>query len=173
MYRLDLHKQLHLSMLIALGLILFLFETLLPRPLPWFKPGLANLATVLTLYRYRGRAALWVTGSRVLLGSWILGTFSAPVFWLAISAGLGSTLIMVILHRYNPFRFSPVGISLLGAFSHNVIQLWMAYWLIVGQMQIFRLLPLMLFPALLTGPLIGFLARLIQQKWPALAEAAP
>jgi len=162
-------KRLQLGLLIAAGLILFVFETLLPRPLPWFKLGLANLATVLALYRFDGRSALLVTVARVLLGSLIVGTFMTPVFWLAFSAGVGSSLAMAWVRGCRRFSLSAIGVSLIGALVHNSIQLLAAYWLIVHHAQIFRLLPLLLFPALITGPLIGLLALLIVEKWQALA----
>ncbi len=162
-------KWLQLGLLIAAGLILFVFEALLPRPLPWFKLGLANLATVLALYRFDGRSALLVTVARVLLGSLIIGTFLTPVFWLAFSAGIGSSLAMAWVKSQGGFSFSAIGVSLIGAFVHNMVQLLAAYWLIVHHVQIFRLLPLLLFPALITGPLIGLLALLIVEKGQALA----
>ncbi|HPI71752.1 MAG TPA: Gx transporter family protein [bacterium] len=162
-------KRLQLGLLIAAGLILFVFEALLPRPLPWFKLGLANLATVLALYRFDSRSALLVTVARVLLGSLIIGTFMTPVFWLAFSAGVGSSLAMAGVKGRRSFFLSAIGVSLIGAVTHNLIQLLAAYWLIVHHIQIFRFLPLLLFPALITGPLIGLLALLIAEKWQALA----
>ena len=37
-----------ISMLAACGLVIFVFESLLPI-LPWFRPGLGNIATILAL----------------------------------------------------------------------------------------------------------------------------
>lgn len=158
------HITLHLALLIAVGLLLFVFEALLPRPIPWFKPGLANLVTVVALYRYSARAALWVTVCRVLLGSLLIGAFFTPAFILAMAAGFGATTVMIAVQKNRFFRFSPIGVSLWGSVTHNLIQLFAAWLIIVHQPQIFRLLPLMLFPALVTGPLVGFLAQIFLHK---------
>ena len=39
-----------LGLFLALGMILALFEAYIPRPLPWAKPGLANVVALVTLY---------------------------------------------------------------------------------------------------------------------------
>ncbi len=165
MRRRETHVILEIALLITVGLLLFVFESLLPRPLPWFKPGLANLVTVVALYRYSIRAALWVTLCRILLGSLIVGAFFTPSFTLAVSAGLTSTLVMGWAKNNRLFRFSPIGVSLCGSVAHNLTQLVMAWFIIVHHLQLFRLLPLMLFPALVTGPLVGLVAVMIMQKF--------
>jgi len=155
-----------MGLLIAAGLLLFLFESLIPRPLPWFKPGLANLLTLLALYRFDSRSAMIVTLGRILLAALILGTLFSPIFWLSISAGCGAALSMSLLYRAGKRLFSPIGISLAGAVVHNVTQLLMAWLLIVKDAHIILLLPLLLLPALLTGPLVGLVAVLILRRWP-------
>jgi heptaprenyl diphosphate synthase len=157
---------LYMGVLIAAGLVLFIFESLIPRPLPWFKPGLANLLTVLALYRFDGRSALTVTIGRVVLAAFILGTFFSPAFWLSFTAGCSAALVMSLLYRRGAGAFSPIGISLAGAVVHNLAQLAMAWLLIVKDSHIFLMLPLLLLPALFTGPLIGFVAILILRRWP-------
>ncbi len=157
---------LYMGLLIAAGLLLFLFESLIPRPLPWFKPGLANLLTVLALYRFDSRSAIIVTLGRILLAALILGTLFSPMFWLSISAGCSAAMVMAVLYRAGKRLFSPIGISLAGAVAHNVTQLLMAWLLIVGDAHIFLLLPLLLLPALFTGPLVGVVAVLILRRWP-------
>ena len=67
-------KAIQLSLIVAVGLVLFLFESFIPRPLPWLKPGLANIATLFTLYTFDLRCALTVTLLRILLGSLIIGS---------------------------------------------------------------------------------------------------
>jgi heptaprenyl diphosphate synthase len=37
-------------------------EAAIPLPIPGIKPGLANIVTLLVLYRYGWRAAAWVVG---------------------------------------------------------------------------------------------------------------
>jgi heptaprenyl diphosphate synthase len=155
-----------MGLLIAAGLVLFIFESLIPRPLPWFKPGLANLLTVLALYKFDSRSAITVTIGRIFLATLILGTFLSPTFWLSMTAGCAAALVMSLLYRKGAGAFSPIGISLAGAVVHNLTQLAMAWLLIVKDSHIFLLLPLLIIPALFTGPLIGFIAILILRRWP-------
>ena len=71
---------LQLSLIATGGLVLFLFESLIPRPLPWLKPGLANIATLYALQKFGLRESLSVTLLRICVGGIILGTFLNPAF---------------------------------------------------------------------------------------------
>ncbi|HOT97821.1 MAG TPA: Gx transporter family protein [bacterium] len=50
MARMDARKHSRLALLTADGLALSLFESVMPRPLPWIKPGLSRIATLAALY---------------------------------------------------------------------------------------------------------------------------
>ncbi len=119
-----------LSMLAACGLILFVFESFLPL-LPWSRPGLGNVATILALLFFGFSDAVKVTLLRVVLGSLILGRLFTPVFVFALTGGLASVLVMSFVHRYTKKVFGPIGISVLGAASHNMVQIVVAYLLFV------------------------------------------
>ena len=47
-------------------------EAAIPLPFPGIKPGLANIVTLLVLYRYGWRAAAWVVGLRIVAGALLL-----------------------------------------------------------------------------------------------------
>ncbi len=157
-----------LALLIGIGLILFLFESLLPRPLPWLKPGLAHVATLIALFALGNRAALVVVTGRVLLGSLLLGTFFNPAFVLSLGSGLSATLAMILLKRYCSRYFSIFGISIAGAVVHNISQLILVELIIVKKIEIFYLLPLMIFSALFTGFLVGLVSYLLISRIQAL-----
>lgn len=69
------------SGLIVIGLLLFIFEAYLPRPVPWLKFGLANIATLIALYWLGWRAALIVSLFRIVIGSFFTGTLFTPGFF--------------------------------------------------------------------------------------------
>ena len=144
-----------LALLLGTGIILFLFETLLPRPLPWLKPGLANVATLLALYFYGAREALGITICRVFLGGIIIGTLFNPAFILSLGGGVCATIAMAIAKRLWGEYFSVLGISLLGAFFHNITQLALTYFLIIHKSEIFFLVPLITISAVFTGFIVG------------------
>ena len=146
-----------LSLFVSTGLILFIFEAYIPRPLPWLKPGLANIATLLTLYLFDFRAALLVVILRVVIGSLLVGTFLNPAFILAIGGGVMATVVMAFVKHFFARTFSILGISILGAVTHNLVQLLLVYVLIVTQKVIFKLLPLMMISALVSGTIVAII----------------
>ena len=157
-----------IGILAAAGLILFLFESGIPRPLPWLKPGLSNLVTIIALYCYGFRAAFLVMLIRVITGAFVLGTLFNPVFLFALSGGILATLVMAFLHGNFSKTFSVLGVSLLGAFTHNFVQLLLAAFLVVNSTQVFYLMPIMLLSSLFSGFLVGIFAHYIIQKMEVL-----
>lgn len=150
-----------IGILVAVGLILFLFESAIPRPLPWLKPGLSNLVTILALYMYGFTPAFAVMLLRVVLGAFILGTFFNPVFIFALCGGLVSASVMGLVYLRFRHIFSVIGISLLGAFFHNLTQILLATFLIVSSTRLLVLLPIMLLSSLFSGFLVGIFAHYI------------
>lgn len=152
------------ALLAGFGLVMFLFESLLPRPLPWAKPGLANIATLLALY-WLGAASAWaVTILRVLLGSFFLGAFLNPGFWLSLTGGVAAVAVMTLLKKMGAKQFSVIGISLAGALAHVLAQIAAAGFLIVQRVEIVYLLPAMLWPALFAGIVVGITALLLLER---------
>ena len=149
-----------LSMLSASGLILFVFESFLPL-LPWFRPGLGNIATILALMIFGFGDAVKVTTLRIILGALVLGRLFTPGFLLALSGGFASVLIMSFVFRYTGKIFGPVGISVIGAVTHNFVQLFIAYLLFVKSIEIFIFTPVFMCAGVLTGTLTGLIAVMV------------
>jgi heptaprenyl diphosphate synthase len=154
---------LQLALLVAAGLVLFLFESFIPRPLPWLKPGLANIATLFALYTFGVRGALLVTLLRVILGSMVVGSFLNPAFLLSIGGGLCATLAMAAALRFGE-TFSVLGVSAIGAFCHNAAQIFLAYFFIVRHTELFLLLPIVLLSSLFTGFVVGLITHLLLER---------
>lgn len=154
-----------LGLLIGIGLILFLFESLIPRPLPWMKPGLGHIATLLALYTIDNRAALIVVIGRIFLGSIILGTFLNVTFFLSFFGGVTSTVVMIFLKKHFPEVFSIFGISISGAVTHNFIQLILVECLIVNKIELFYLLPIITISSIFTGFIVALASHLLISKF--------
>jgi len=152
-----------ISMLSACGLILFVFESFLP-VLPWFRPGLGNIATILALLVYGFGDAIKVTLLRVVLGALILGRLFTPVFVFAISGGLASALFMALMLRYTKNMFGPVGISVLGAVVHNMVQLLIAYLFFVKSVEMFIFIPVFFATGIITGNITGLIAAMMLDR---------
>lgn len=153
------------ALLSAFGLALFLFEASLPRPLPWAKPGLANIATLLALFTLGARSAWAVTFIRLLVGSFVLGSFFSPGFWLSFTGGACSCGVMIFLRRYAARSFSVIGLSLAGALAHVLTQIAVAAVLIIQRVEVLQLLPLLLWPALAAGFIVGLVAFLLLERF--------
>ena len=138
------------------ALVLFVFESLVPRPLPWMKLGLGNLAVLLALLVYGFLAALGVSAIKLLVGGLISGSLGGPAFVIAGGAGMASLAVMAGAFKSKPELFSPVGLSALGALIHQSVQLLLAY-LYIGHASLFSLLPIFLATGLSSGIIIGLL----------------
>lgn len=152
------------ALLTGFGLVMFLFEAILPRPLPWAKPGLANIATLLALYLLGAASAWAVTLLRVLLGSLLIGAFMNPGFWLSLAGGVAAVAVMTVLQRYGAKQFSVIGVSLAGALAHVLAQILVAGLFLVGRWEIVYLLPAMLWPTLFAGMVVGVAAFLLLER---------
>jgi heptaprenyl diphosphate synthase len=146
-----------IGLLGAAAVVLFIFESLAPRPLPWMKLGLGNLPVVLGMSIYGPPAALAIS---LLNGAW-----AGPSFFIGGGAGLCSWLLMAMVWYWGRPYFSEIGLSIWGALAHQVSQLALAY-IYIGQVALFSLLPLALLSALLSGILIGLLAHWLCLRWP-------
>lgn len=150
----------------ALAVVIHLFESALPSPLPGIKPGLANVVTVIVLCCYGWRMAAWVTMLRVLAGSLLLGTFLSPTFMLSFTGALCSVLILLLASRLPGKGFGPVGYSLLAAMAHISGQFVMAWALFIPHPGLWQLFPVLLTFAIVLGTINGIISLLVIKRLP-------
>jgi heptaprenyl diphosphate synthase len=163
-----------IARLAALAIGLTLAEAAIPSPLPGVKPGLANIVVLLVLLQHGWRAAVWVSGLRVLAGALLFGTLFAPGFWLS-AAGAVVSLAVLALARHLPSRhFGPVSLSVLAAFGHIGGQVALAgLWLLPGT-ALLKLLPVFATAALIFGALNGVIvARMLAAPASVRRQSAP
>ena len=157
-------KIARLALLVAAGLVLFVFESLVPKPLPWLRLGLANGVTLLALYLFGIREALIVASMRAVLGSLILGGLLNPSFFFSFLGGLMSAVLMAVTYSYFRGLFSVIGVSIWGALAHNMTQLALALAVFVQRWELIYLMPVFLLSTVVTGFLTGLLVSLFMQK---------
>lgn len=162
-----------IARLAAAAIGLSLIDAAIPLPLPGVKPGLANIVTLIVLYRYGWRAAAWVSVLRLIAGSLLLGQLFAPGFFLG-SAGALCSLLMLALGRCLPGRwFGPVSLSVLAAFAHLGGQLVLARLWLIPHDGVFLLAPILAAAALLFGTVNGLIvARMLQPVAVASKESS-
>lgn len=156
-----------IAALAAAGIGLTLIDAAIPLPIPGIKPGLANIVTLLVLYRYGWRMAAWVSLLRIVAGALFLGTFLTPTFALSLAGGIGSLLLLAAANRLPQVWFGPVGLSLLAAFAHVATQLLVVDVWLMPQVSLHGLLPWFLAAAWLTGLANGLVVARMLKTEPA------
>lgn len=145
------------SVLIALGVGLQILESMVPIPvnLPGGKLGLANIATLLVLYAFDAKTAFVCALLRPFLGSVLYGGVSAMLY--SVSGSVFATGVMFAVMRFGRSRLTVVGVSVLGAVSHNIAQVFVAS-LVLSNVWIFTYLPILAIAACITGIFTGYAA---------------
>jgi len=151
-----------IALLSAFAIGIHGLESLFPTPVPWMKLGLSNIVTVIALMLYGFRTAMFVTLVRVLLSSLLTGTFPGPAFILTLGGGVSGTLAMGLAIAVSQRLFTAVGLSIIGAFIHNMAQLVLAYFLFIQRIEAFILIvPVITLIGTLTGTLNGLVAAMV------------
>ncbi len=158
---LRVRKLARLALLLALATVIHTAEALLPINVLWFRFGFANIIGIAVLYLYGFKDAFLLTLGRIFLGSLAAGLFGSPAFLLSFAGGTCAILTMGVAHRYASRLFSEVGISVVGAVTHNVVQLLVAYIILVRSEGLLLVLPLMILASLGTGVINGIAARFV------------
>ncbi|MGA2091284.1 MAG: Gx transporter family protein [Endomicrobiales bacterium] len=155
-----------ISLLAACACVLQIMESFIPLPFPGIKLGLANLITLITLVTIGFQASLYVSIIRIVMSSFILGSFLSPTFILSFTGGLVSTLAMglfFVLNKKSQF-LSLIGISIIGALVHNVTQLSLVFLFFQGNRGILWLVPWLGFSAIVMGYVTGLVASRVLKK---------
>lgn len=150
------NKIAYMGLFLSFALILSYVESLVPFyfGVPGVKLGLANLAVLLALYRYGWKEALALNLARVFLSGFLFGNLFMVMYSMAGAAG--SFLVMCLLKRAK--GFSIIGVSMAGGVCHNIGQILVAYF-VTRTAGVAFYLPVLLAAGLVTGLLIGLLAR--------------
>ncbi len=151
-----------LAFVAGTALVLFVIEAAVPRPLPWMKLGLGNGAVLLALMLFGVRQAFVVASIKIGVGGLLTGSLAGPAFVISAGAGMASLSIMGLARHAPGWFLSPIGISIMGAVTHQGTQLLLAY-VYIDQPGLFSLLPLFLVGGLLSGALIGLVVYWILQ----------
>lgn len=150
-----------LSIFVTLGMIIGYMESLIPLPVPFpgFKLGLANIVTLVALYREGGKSAAVISILRVVLLGVLFQTASMMVYGLF--GCVFSLAGMLLLYRTR--RFSICGVSVAGGVLHNLGQLTAA-WLYLQNASVFGYFPVLMIIGSVAGLITGTLAKLLMDR---------
>ena len=147
------------ALLISLGICLNIAESIfiLPLPLPGVKIGFANIILLISLYVFSLRIVTSILFLRILVASFLLGTFFSPTFFISLSGGILSIIVMFLLKRYTKGA-TIIGISVAGVAAHNSGQLFYVAFLL-GSTKIFYYFPFLLVLSIPIGLFTGWVAK--------------
>ena len=146
-----------LSLLATMALALYAVESALPPivPIPGIKLGLANIITLVVLWKYSARDAFSVLLVRILLATMFFGQAISLLY--SLSGGLLCLLAMLLVKRLLHGHYLFLA-SMTGAVFHNLGQIAIAF-LLTGVPAVLVYLPFLLLSGLVTGLFIGLCAR--------------
>jgi len=161
----ELRKTITLAMLLALGVVLNIMESMIPimgNIIPGSKLGLANIVVIFVIYFYGLRDGLLFSFTRVfIVGLLRTGLFNI-VFLFSLSGGLLSVVCMFIAHKFT--KLSIVGVSIIGAITHSIGQIIAAVFLF-QTINIIYYLPYLLLLSLPTGFIIGVISEQVINQY--------
>lgn len=155
----------YMAVLITFAVVIHTVEAALPLPMPvpGVRLGLANIITLLALILFGLRGGLIVAVLRTLLGSLVTGTFLGFGFWLSISGGVAACLVMgLAMVPAGRGHLTLVSVSVLGAVTHNLVQLAAASAIVANFALLQGYFPLMLLLAVPTGFFTGVAAHYLE-----------
>lgn len=159
-------KLTQLSLLTAAALILYIIELRLPSPfpIPGIKLGLANIITVVAIYRFKPHETTLLVTARVILGSLFAGSMSAFLF--SACGAFFCLCGMFLLKKFLPGKNIPL-CSILGAVFHNVGQITAAIC-IMQSFSVLAYLPILIVTGCTAGLFTGLCAKAVERRLPPI-----
>lgn len=163
-YRSNIQSLVFLALLASVAIVLSYYERFIPMPVavPGMKLGLANTITVAAFYFFRKKQVFAVVIIRIVITTLLTGNVMGFVYSLA--GGLLSFLGMGLLHQFLLKWLTPIGISVMGAYLHNIAQLTVLA-IITGSMTVaISYSPMIMAASLATGLFVGITANFFKDN---------
>lgn len=143
-----------LSVLCAMGLIMFMVESLFPPLfLPGAKMGLSNIFSLLTVILLGPVDALVLVLVRTTLGSMFTGNMSTLMY--SMTAGVTSVIVSWLLVEFVYPKVSIIAISVVSAVVHNLTQN-VVFCLVSNTPEMFSYMPWLALLGVVAGIIVGF-----------------
>lgn len=154
----DIKDVVYTSLLVAMALAVSLIERMIPLPvaIPGAKLGLSNMVILVTLILFGFTRGMIVATLKSVLLMMIIGF--GPSFIYSFVGAIFSTITMwIALELFNRRirLFSIIGVSIIGAVSHNVAQLSAAAYILKSLLVYSYFLPVLTLIAIATGYFVG------------------
>ena len=161
MKRINVKRLCIISMLLAMAIILNMLESFIPMFVPGVKLGLANIIILIMLYEFKTYESFMVCVLRILVVGLLRGSFFTPTFFMSLSGGM---LSFVVMYCFSKIKiFSPIGTSVLGALSHSIGQIIVAV-IIMSSEAVVYYLPFIGILSLVTGVFSGIITNIYLKR---------
>lgn len=151
-------KNKALPLFAGLCFFLSLIDVLTPKPVPFFRLGLANLALMLAMDVLSVRSFFLLLLVKVAGQAILSGTIFSYVVLLSFVGTLSSGVVMFLVNFLRKKRFiSFIGLSMLGALASNISQLLLARFVVFGE-GAWLILPPLLLVSLISSFILGIFA---------------
>jgi len=152
-----IHKITRLAVLLALGIVLNIVESLIPIPIaiPGIRLGLANTITLIVLYMYTPGDYLLIGFLRVLTVGLLRTGLGSTAFLFSVSGWLLSSIISLIIYSFH--KASIFGLSIASSCFHQVGQIIVCI-LLYSQISFINYLPILLASGIISGVLVAFIS---------------
>ena len=146
------------GLMAALALIFSYVEAIIPYSptLPGIKLGIANIVTVVALYKFGVKDAIAVSVVRIVIAGLLFNGLFGMLYSLA--GALLSLAGMIALKKTG--LFSIVGVSMAAGVLHNMGQLIVAS-VLIEDLRIFFYFPALMFSGIVAGILVGIASTVI------------
>jgi heptaprenyl diphosphate synthase len=155
-----------IALLAALALMLSSIEYIIPKPVPFLRLGLANLPVLISLGLLTPRRVFLLVLLKVTGQALIQGNFLSIALLFSAAGSFSSAAVMLAAHKLWGRHLTLMGISILGALASNIIQLFLARWLVFGSYA-WLIAPLFLLLGLASSTVLGLVAERYrrQSRW--------
>ncbi|MBR5155329.1 MAG: Gx transporter family protein [Clostridia bacterium] len=142
-----------MALFISIGLVLQYIESrILITPLPGGKLGLTNIVSIINIFMFGGRNALLISVFRSFWGSLLTGGVMTMAY--SVTGAFFSSISMWFIKKILYPKVSIIGISIIGAATHNVSQLIVAV-IFYSSVYVMSYLPILLVLSLVSGFITG------------------
>lgn len=153
-----------LVFLTAMCFFLSIIENAFPKPVPFFRLGLANLPVMISFLVMSPSQSLLLVFLKILSGSVASGTLFSYIFLFSFCGSMASFLVMAALFPLKKRGVvSWVGVSLSGALANNFAQLVLSRIFIFGESTVY-VAPYFLALSLASSIVLGLFAEFFQSR---------
>ena len=96
-------REIYLTAFVLVALYLSLAENFIPKPFPWMKIGLSNIAVFVALEKFDSKFAVVLVLLRIFIQGLMLGTLFTPGFIISFVAGTLTTIFMIGLYKFRKY----------------------------------------------------------------------